>query len=387
MIAGIQSMKVTGLFHRSLTRLATQELETAGVMDYYVMPSRSVTLKTRRAPFGIMLDHRLVDDPADRIIAFVPPELGRAVSNLMIKGGDLTRPGRGSVFMEKVTISRAHELCDPSTNTCLSEYSFPDGPAELREDLVGICCIVQRGQGDFVARISLETGTCVPLVTFGQGTGLRDKLGLIRITIPAEKEIVLFAATTHDADTVMELIIDVAKLDMPGRGLVYLFPIEGGLINMKVFRGTRQHAASVEQIVAAIDEIKGDSRWRAILSDTKDGCRASRNCLTGLQSLSFICDEGRGDELTRVAMDAGASGATTSRLRYAGGKGWDDQGISPAREWVTMLVAPSQVGAITDAMAEQGALDDKTHGLFYLNPVYKAYTYTGRDGRLYSPAP
>lgn len=376
MIAGIQSMKVTGLFHRDLTQSATRELEAAGVMEYYLMPSRSVMLKTRRAPFGITLDHSLVDDPADRIIVFVPPELGKVISNLMIKGGDLTRPGRGSVFMEKVTISRAHELCDPASNTCLSEYSFPHGPADLREDLVGICCIVQRGQGDLVARISLETGTCVPIVTFGQGTGLRDKLGLVRITIPAEKEVVLFAATTHDADTVMEMIIDLAKLDMPGRGLIYLFPVEGGLINMKVFRGARQNAASVEQIVAAIDELKGDSRWRAIFDDTKE-CRASRNCFTGLQSLSFICDEGRGDEMTRVALDAGAPGATTSRLRYAGGKGWDDRGVSPAREWVTMLVDPSQVDAITDTMAGHGALDDRTHGLFYVNPVYKAYTYTG----------
>ena len=76
-------------------------------------------------------------------------------------------------------------------------------------------------------------------------------------------------------------------------------------------------------------------------------------------------------------MDAGAPGATTSRLRYAGGKSWEDRGVSPAREWVTMLVDPSQVDAISDAMAEHGALDDKTHGLFYVNPVYKAYTYTG----------
>ncbi len=378
MIAGIPSMKVTGLFHRDLIPLATRELEAAGVTDYYVMPSRSVTLQKRRAPFGIILDNRVVDEPADRVIAFVPPESGRCVANLMIEGGDLTRPGRGSVLMERVTISRAHELCDLASNTCLSEQSFTHGPAELREDMAGICCIVQRGQGDAVARIALETGICVPQVTFGQGTGLRDKLGLIRITIPAEKEVVLLAATTHDAETVMEIIIDVAKLDMPGKGIIYLFPVEGGLINMKVFRGTRQHAASVEQIVAAIDEMKGDSRWRAILSDAGGGGRASRKYLRGLQSLSFICDEGRGDEFTKVAMDAGAPGATTSRLRYAGRKGWDGQGISPAREWITMIVDPGQVDAITDAMVGHGALDDKTHGLFYLNPIHKAYTYTAR---------
>lgn len=379
MIAGISSVKVTGLFHRDLTRFAIRELEAAGVMDYYIMPSRSVTLQKRRAPFGLVLDHRVMDDPADRVIAFVPSEWGRSVANLMIKGAGLDRPGRGSLFVEEVTISRAHDLCDPSTNTCLSEFSFPHGAARLRDDLTGICCIVQRGQGEVVARIVLETGTCVPLVTFGQGTGVRDRMGLIRIAVPAEKEVVLFAATDHDAGTIMDIIIDVAKLDLPGRGYTYLFPLAGGLINMKVFRGRRRHAASVEQIVAAIDEMKGDSRWRAIVADNDRGSRTSRDYLQNLQSLSFICDEGRGEELTRVAMNAGAPGATTSRLRYAGRLNLGEKGISPAREWITMVVHPSQIESITGVMADAGALDDRTHGLFYLSEVSKAYTYIERD--------
>ncbi len=148
---------------------------------------------------------------------------------------------------------------------------------------------------------------------------------------------------------------------------------------MKVFRGTRRHAASIEQIVAAIDEMKGESRWRAIVGDNDRRARTSRVDLRDLQSLSFICDEGRGEELTRVAMDAGASGATTSRLRYAGRLHLGEKGISPAREWITMVVPPSQIDSITSAMADAGALDDRTHGLFYLSEVSKAYTYSEQD--------
>ncbi|HET58445.1 MAG TPA: hypothetical protein ENN35_08400 [Deltaproteobacteria bacterium] len=295
----------------------------------------------------------------------------------MIKGADLSRPGRGSVLVERVVISRAHELCDPSGNICVSEDSFPDGPARLRDGLTGICCIVQRGHGEAVARVALETGACVPLIAFGRGTGLRDKLGLLRITIDAEKEAALFAATSYDAETIMDIIIDVTKLDRPGRGFIYLFPLEGGLINMKVFRGRHQHAASVEQIVAAIDEMKGDSHWRTVGEDLQVNGRPPRTYLRGLQCLNCICDEGKGENLVNAAIEAGAPGATTSRMHYAGRRRFGDAGISPARECVTMIVHPSQVEAITDAMESEGAFDDETHGFFILSPVTKAFTYMG----------
>lgn len=375
MISETPAAKVTGFVHRTVTDAIRQVLQATGIMEYYVAPSRSVTLQKRKAPFGIILEHRTVDDPADRVICFVPPEWGPSTANLMIRGGNLSKPGRGSVMVERVTISRAHDLCDPTNNTCMTEDSFPDGPAQLRDGLTGICCIVQRGEGDNVARIALETGACVPLVTFGQGMGVRDKLGLLRITIPAEKEIALFAATTYDADEIMDIIIDIAQLDQPGKGFIYLFPLEGGLINMKVFRGIHQHAASIEQIVAAIDDIKGDSRWRAIAHQPEKTGKPSRTYLRDLKSLCFICNEGRGGNLVRAAMDAGAPGATVSRLHYAGRREFGTEGISPARESITMIVHSSQIDAITDAMAGQGALDDETHGLFFLSPVPKAYTY------------
>ena len=91
--------------------------------------------------------------------------------------------------------------------------------------------------------------------------------------------------------------------------------------------------------------------------------------------MCFICNEGRGEDLVRVATDAGSPGVTMSRMHYAGRRGFGIEGISPAREIITMIVHPSQVDTITDAMAGHGALDDETHGLFIISPVPKAFTY------------
>jgi hypothetical protein len=53
-------------------------------------------------------------------------------------------------------------------------------------------------------------------------------------------------------------------------------------------------------------------------------------------------------------------------------------GISPARENGNMIVHPSQVDAIIEAMIEGGAVNDRTHGLFFVSPVPRAYTFIGR---------
>jgi nitrogen regulatory protein PII len=319
----------------------------------------------------------MVDHPADMVVCFVSQEQGQDVAQLMIAGGDLATPGRGSVLIEHGIIRRAHDLCAPSVLHTADSPSIDDG-INLQSELTGICCIVQRGEGNDVARIALDTGTCVPAVTFGHGTGVRDKLGLLRIAIPAEKEIVHLAASSYDADIIMNMIIDEAKLDQPGKGFIYLFPLEAGQIDMKVFRGMPKHAASVEQIITAVDEMKGGSQWRARAGTAHIGEGTVRTFLRDLVSLSFICDEGRGDELVRTAMDAGAPGATTGRMSYMGREQAKPGGISPAREKCSMIVHLSQVDAIIDAMIEDGAIDDRTHGIFFTSPVPRAYTFIGR---------
>jgi hypothetical protein len=81
----------------------------------------------------------------------------------------------------------------PAAPAVRGSRSTPAQPAGTRRrfpllgDLSGIGCILPRGLGDPIARIALELGTCVPAITFGIGTGLRDRLGLLRIAIPAER--------------------------------------------------------------------------------------------------------------------------------------------------------------------------------------------------------
>ena len=94
-------------------------------------------------------------------------------------------------------------------------------------------------------------------------------------------------------------------------------------------------------------------------------------------NLTLICNEGRATELTKAAMDAGAGGATISRLKYRSTAESAAKEISPAREISEMIIPENQIESIVKALEESGALDDDTHGQVFCGPVPKAYTYIG----------
>ena len=373
MITDLQAIRISGVFHRTLTPIITSALEKAGVTEYHITPGRRITLRERKGFFGLMTEARILDHPVDMLSILVAPEIEAGVLETIILSGNLTTPGRGSVYSEDVVIYRAHDLCRAF---CTGPKA--SGEMKLQKELTGICCIVQKGEGDEVARVVLDTGTCVPAFTYGHGTGIRDKLGLLRITIPAEKEVVSMMTSSYDAETLMNLLITTGKLNQPGKGFIYLYPIRMGQINMKVMHATSRHAATMEQIIVAIDEMRGGSSWRAKSESLEIDALNQEDYLYDLLALTLTCDEGRGEDLVKSAMEAGVPGATTTQKKHICSPHSDSSRISPAREVCTMIVSKSQVEPAVRIMEQNGAFDDNTHGQVCISRAPKAYTYVTR---------
>jgi len=292
--------------------------------------------------------------------------------HLIAEKGLLHLPGRGSVFSEEVKLALAHELCQENRVSLLK----PDKTLHVAEGLAGVFCIVQRGQGDSIARVSLESGISVPSIHFGIGMGVRDKMGLLRITIPADKEIVYTLASSHDTDLIMDRMIEVGKLDQPGKGFIYEIPLKRGLINMKVMRGDQRQAASVEQIVAAVDQLKGGAEWRRRSASLRKRGAKKRNYIHHLVDLALLCDGGTGVDLVKTAMSAGATGATIANLKHVRPADSPLSQIPPVREECSMAVSENQLHLILDALQEAGAFTDSCHGQVQLRRVSRAFTYS-----------
>lgn len=367
-------IRITAVLKKSIGQ-STGLVEKGVLPAMNLMTGRSLVLQTLHPLVAAVAPGMsLVGDPVDVISFLVAKDLEETALGAVIAHFGLDKPGRGSVFSEEVLLVNSHDLC--------REITSLEGKNErphFQGKLTGICCIVQRGQGDRLARVALDTGTCVPTVTFGEGTGLRDKLGLLRITIPAQKDIVGFVASSYDAETVMDMMIDIGKLDQPGRGFIYLYPVAQGSIDMKVTRGTGRQAASPEQMIVALDELKGGAEWRRREMATDKAAGSQRSYLRDLVELRLLCNEGKAADLVACAMGVGAAGATISKMRHVCMSDSPLSKVSPAREVSAMIVGRQQVPTLMEALEKVGAFSDSTHGQVQMSPVPKACTYMAKQ--------
>ncbi|MBI4977952.1 MAG: P-II family nitrogen regulator [Spirochaetes bacterium] len=361
--------EITCKVYKTIAHLVTDALQKAGITEVHIQTGRAVVLREKKGILGIGAGEVLDEDPAEVFRFHVPSEQADAVMNTVIAAAHLDSPGRGSIFVNDAEVIRSvHEPVQLSVPT--------ERPVTLASGLMGICCIVQRGQGNTVIQSALDMGFSVPVATFGEGTGLRDKLGILRITIPAEKEVINMTVAEQDAREAMDTLVDAGKLDQPGKGFIYTYPVGRGLINTKIFRGTQKHAASVEQMISAIDDIKGSMEWRKRSGEGRSGA-GGRKYLSNLVNFTLVCNEGRAHELVKAAMSVGAAGATISKLRYSRLNGTGDDSVSPAREMSDLIVGAAQVDAIRKAIEDADGFGKTSSAMITLKPVPSACTYLG----------
>ena len=87
-------------------------------------------------------------------------------------------------------------------------------------DVVLITAIVQRGTADRVVQAAQEAGAQGATIFHAHGTGVRQKrLGILGLTINAEKEVLYIVAPSDQADAIFERIFVCAKMDTPGMGI------------------------------------------------------------------------------------------------------------------------------------------------------------------------
>jgi len=302
---------ITCIVHRSLRKQIAEHLEKIGIISAYVEAGKNVRQIVRSRPFGLPGTTTQLHDAPSEIFRFtVSRQHSREIIQSLINAGELHIHGRGMIFSQEVDEYSRHEVPEllPAEDTETRHSLLPD--------LSLITCILsQPGSSEELCGIALDLGTCVPIVSNGRGTGMRDNLGLVRITIPPEKEIVQLVVPEHDDDNIIRLLIEEGRLNYPGRGFLYSTPIKAGLVDTKLRIGRQEHAASIEQIISAIDEIKESTSWRKRFTGLDGIFSASAPpLLQGYREIAVTCREGKSDAFVEAAMDVGAPGATISRV-------------------------------------------------------------------------
>ncbi|MEW6042524.1 MAG: hypothetical protein AB1633_13480, partial [Elusimicrobiota bacterium] len=159
-------------------------------------PGRSIIIKERKGILGVLLgDKMFIDYQVENIRFLISPDSEKAVMTNIIEKAGFDIPGTGTIYSKEIEIATAHpEYIENivAVKEVLKKNVFTD--------LLGISCIVQKGEGEKLGEVGLNIGAGIPAISYGSGTGLRNRLGLWRITIPAQKEIIDLITTSHDAE-------------------------------------------------------------------------------------------------------------------------------------------------------------------------------------------
>jgi nitrogen regulatory protein P-II 1 len=93
-------------------------------------------------------------------------------------------------------------------------------------DIALITCIVQRGLADTIIKAAREAGAQGATVYFARGMGIRERLGILGVSVEVEKEIIEIVVSKDQVERVFERMYLAGNLDTPGMGIMYITPLE-----------------------------------------------------------------------------------------------------------------------------------------------------------------
>lgn len=366
--------RITCAIRRDRNHGITRLLPELGIPSVLIENGRTVR-RRRYARFFRLLGYteRLDNSPVDLYQFSVVPAMSETVIQRLADALHLNRPGHGTVYVQecKTFLDIADEHVAPPADT---RHRLPG----LLQNLSVITCIMSmNGSGEELAKLALELGTGVPIVSLGLGTGLRDRLGLLRITVPAEKEVVRLLVPALDAEGLMRMLIEKGHLNRPGKGFIYCSPVLRGFLDTALWVGPQQHAATMGQVVAAIDELEKSTAWRRRFPELNPDARFQLQLKR--DDVTMTCQEEVAGQYVEAAIQAGAGAATNAHLQRV----TFDNTAGGARERYTFVVPRSITGQVLDALRRTCDKTDAPLDCLEVHPVDFSFSYRTESSRLF----
>ncbi|WP_114418240.1 P-II family nitrogen regulator [Marinospirillum perlucidum] len=93
-------------------------------------------------------------------------------------------------------------------------------------DVERITCIVQKGNADRIVQAAFKAGAQGATVNYAQGSGVREKLGVLGVAVEAEKEVIQIIVSSEQTNRIFDAMYLAGQLDTPGMGFMYVTRLE-----------------------------------------------------------------------------------------------------------------------------------------------------------------
>jgi nitrogen regulatory protein PII len=94
-------------------------------------------------------------------------------------------------------------------------------------DVSLLTVIVQTGLTEKILKAARDVGATAGAISHhARGVGVRERLGILGVAVETEKDVISVLVSSEQRDLVFETIFRAAGLDTPGRGFIYVTPLE-----------------------------------------------------------------------------------------------------------------------------------------------------------------
>jgi nitrogen regulatory protein PII len=94
-------------------------------------------------------------------------------------------------------------------------------------DVSLLTCVVQSGLSEVILKAARDVGATAGAISHhARGIGVRERLGILGVAVEAEKEVVSILVSSEQRDLVYDTLYRAADLNIPGRGFIYITPLE-----------------------------------------------------------------------------------------------------------------------------------------------------------------
>ena len=89
-----------------------------------------------------------------------------------------------------------------------------------------ITCVVQKDLAEPILEAAKNAGAQGATISYARGTGVRERMGLLGVTIDEQKEVIRIVVSEEQSELIFETMYLAGQLDKPGKGIMYMSSLE-----------------------------------------------------------------------------------------------------------------------------------------------------------------
>ena len=89
-----------------------------------------------------------------------------------------------------------------------------------------ITCVVQKDLAEPILEAAKNAGAQGATISYAQGTGIRERMGLLGVTIDEQKEVIRIVVSEEQSELIFETMYLAGQMDKPGRGIMFMSSLD-----------------------------------------------------------------------------------------------------------------------------------------------------------------